>query len=99
MRPWLVTRDEVNGDPQALRMLASGSTGETMQVGIDRDNGLRWWPISSAISAGFMPLTPARDPTGTPPGAAWDWKPPRYLRPGDLPWNSASGGLERRRRT
>ncbi|MBN9549738.1 MAG: fumarylacetoacetate hydrolase family protein [Alphaproteobacteria bacterium] len=80
--PWLVTRDEV-ADPQKLKMWLkvngemkqNGST-ETMVYGVAH--------VVSYLSQ-FMTLHPGDIvSTGTPPGVGQGFKPPRYLKPGDI---------------
>ena len=80
--PWMVTADEIK-DPQALPMWLDvngqrrqdGST-KTMIFGIEH--------IVSYVSQ-FMTLLPGDViPTGTPSGVAMGFKPPRFLKPGDM---------------
>jgi 2,4-didehydro-3-deoxy-L-rhamnonate hydrolase len=80
--PWLVTADEVP-EPQSLSMwldvnserMQTGSTA-TMIFGVAR--------LVSYISR-FMTLMPGDIiPTGTPPGVGLGFKPPRFLKPGDV---------------
>lgn len=80
--PWLVTRDEVP-DPQKLKMWLKvndttkqdGST-ETMVYGVAH--------VVSYLS-NFMSLQPGDIiTTGTPPGVGMGFKPPQYLKAGDV---------------
>ena len=80
--PWLVTRDEI-ADPQNLAMWLkingatkqNGST-ETMVYGVSY--------LVSYLSQ-FMTLHPGDIiSTGTPPGVGMGFKPPQYLKAGDV---------------
>lgn len=80
--PWLVTPDEVR-DPQALRLWLSVN-GERMQNGTTAPMifGVRF--LVSYLSQ-FMTLHPGDIiSTGTPPGVGDGFRPPRYLKPGDV---------------
>lgn len=80
--PWLVTRDEVS-DPQDLGMWLSVN-GERVQDGSTKTMvyGVRF---SVAYLSQFFTLHPGDIIlTGTPPGVGMGFKPPRYLKPGDV---------------
>lgn len=80
--PWLVTPDEVE-DPQALRLWLSVN-GERVQTGTTARMifGVRF--LISYLSQ-FMTLHPGDIiSTGTPPGVGDGFRPPRYLKPGDV---------------
>ncbi|XDA99247.1 fumarylacetoacetate hydrolase family protein [Sulfitobacter sp. LCG007] len=80
--PWLVTKDEV-ADPQDLGMWLTVN-GEKVQDGSTRTMvyGVRF--LISYLSQ-FMSLQPGDIiSTGTPPGVGMGFKPPRYLRAGDV---------------
>jgi 2-keto-4-pentenoate hydratase/2-oxohepta-3-ene-1,7-dioic acid hydratase in catechol pathway len=80
--PWLVTPDEV-ADPQALDLWLSVN-GEMVQNGTTAPMiyGVRF--LVSYLSR-FMTLHPGDIiATGTPPGVGAGFRPPRYLRPGDV---------------
>ncbi|MBP2234288.1 2-keto-4-pentenoate hydratase/2-oxohepta-3-ene-1,7-dioic acid hydratase in catechol pathway [Sinorhizobium kostiense] len=80
--PWLVTRDEI-GNPQSLRMWLAvngatkqNGTTETMVYGVSY--------LVSYLSQ-FMTLHPGDViSTGTPPGVGLGFKPPQYLKAGDV---------------
>lgn len=80
--PWLVTRDEI-ANPQSLRMWLTvngvtkqNGTTETMVYGVSY--------LVSYLSQ-FMTLHPGDIiSTGTPPGVGLGFKPPQYLRAGDV---------------
>ncbi|ASY65540.1 2-hydroxyhepta-2,4-diene-1,7-dioate isomerase (plasmid) [Sinorhizobium sojae CCBAU 05684] len=80
--PWLVTRDEI-ANPQNLKMWLSvngvtkqNGTTETMVYGVSY--------LVSYLSQ-FMTLHPGDIiSTGTPPGVGLGFKPPQYLKPGDV---------------
>ncbi|EKZ99190.1 fumarylacetoacetate hydrolase family protein [Cupriavidus metallidurans] len=80
--PWLVTRDEVP-DPQKLGMWLDVN-GERMQKGSTATMVFDVATIVSYVSR-FMTLEPGDlIATGTPPGVGMGFKPPRYLRAGDV---------------
>lgn len=80
--PWLVTRDEV-ADPQNLKMWLKVN-GETMQDGSTKTMVYGVAFLVSYLSQ-FMSLLPGDIiSTGTPPGVGMGFKPPRYLKPGDV---------------
>ena len=80
--PWLVTRDEV-ADPQDLSMWLKVN-GEMMQNGSTRTMVFGVAHLVSYLSQ-FMTLHPGDViSTGTPPGVGLGFKPPRYLKPGDV---------------
>jgi 2-keto-4-pentenoate hydratase/2-oxohepta-3-ene-1,7-dioic acid hydratase in catechol pathway len=80
--PWLVTRDAV-ADPQDLTMWLTVN-GETVQNGSTRTMVYGVAHIVSYLSQ-FMTLHPGDViSTGTPPGVGMGFKPPRYLKPGDV---------------
>lgn len=80
--PWLVTRDEI-ANPQSLRMWLTvngvtkqNGTTETMVYGVSY--------LVSYLSQ-FMTLHPGDIiSTGTPPGVGLGFKPPQYLKAGDV---------------
>lgn len=80
--PWLVTRDEV-ANPQSLKMWLTvngvakqNGTSETMVYGVAY--------LVSYLSQ-FMTLHPGDIiSTGTPPGVGLGFKPPQYLKAGDV---------------
>lgn len=80
--PWLVTPDEV-ADPQNLKMWLKVN-GETKQ---DGSTGTMVYGVAFLIHylSQFMTLHPGDViSTGTPPGVGMGFKPPRYLREGDM---------------
>lgn len=80
--PWLVTADEVP-DPQNLSMWLDVN-GERMQSGSTATMIFGVAHLVSYISR-FMTLMPGDViPTGTPPGVGLGFKPPRFLKPGDV---------------
>ncbi|MFB2549941.1 fumarylacetoacetate hydrolase family protein [Ensifer soli] len=80
--PWLVTKDEV-ADPQNLKMWLTVN-GETVQDGTTRTMVYGVAFLVSYLSQ-FMSLHPGDViSTGTPPGVGMGFKPPRYLKPGDV---------------
>ncbi|NUB46387.1 fumarylacetoacetate hydrolase family protein [Fertoebacter nigrum] len=80
--PWLVTRDAV-ADPQDLAMWLTVN-GETVQNGSTRTMVYGVAHIVSYLSQ-FMTLHPGDIiSTGTPPGVGMGFKPPRFLKPGDV---------------
>jgi len=80
--PWLVTADEV-GDPQALELWTTVN-GERRQHGTTAKMIFTVAALVAYVSR-FMSLR-AGDliSTGTPAGVGHGFKPPRYLRPGDV---------------
>ena len=80
--PWLVTRDEI-GDPQNLAMWLTVN-GEKVQNGSTATMIYGVAHIVSYLSQ-FMTLQPGDIiSTGTPPGVGLGFKPPRYLKAGDV---------------
>lgn len=80
--PWLVTPDEI-ADPQALKLWLSVN-GETVQNGTTAKMIYGVRHVVSYLSQ-FMTLHPGDIiSTGTPPGVGDGFRPPRYLRPGDV---------------
>ena len=80
--PWLVTPDEI-GDPQNLSMWLKVN-GERVQNGstLTMVYGVAY--LVSYLSQ-FMTLHPGDIiSTGTPPGVGLGFKPPRYLKAGDI---------------
>ncbi|WP_119461097.1 fumarylacetoacetate hydrolase family protein [Rhodospirillaceae bacterium SYSU D60014] len=80
--PWLVTTDEIP-DPQSLSMWLDVND-ERMQAGSTATMIFGVAQLVSYISQ-FMTLMPGDIiPTGTPPGVGLGFKPPRFLKPGDV---------------
>jgi 2,4-diketo-3-deoxy-L-fuconate hydrolase len=80
--PWLVTADEV-GDPQALE-LDTTVNGERRQHGTTAKMIFSVASLVAYVSR-FMSLQPGDlISTGTPAGVGHGFKPPRYLKPGDV---------------
>ena len=80
--PWLVTRDEVT-DPQNLSMWLTVN-GEKVQNGSTKTMIYGVKHLVSYLSQ-FMTLHPGDIiSTGTPPGVGMGFKPPRYLKAGDV---------------
>lgn len=80
--PWLVTRDEVP-DAQKLGMWLDVN-GERMQKGSTATMVFDVATVVSYVSR-FMTLEPGDlIATGTPPGVGMGFKPPRYLKAGDV---------------
>lgn len=80
--PWLVTPDEV-ADPQALKLWLSVN-GENVQSG-STDKMIYGVRFLVSYLSQFMTLHPGDIiSTGTPPGVGDGFKPPRYLKPGDV---------------
>lgn len=80
--PWLVTKDEVP-DPQNLRLWLKVN-GETVQDGSTKTMVFGVKYLVSYLSQ-FMTLQPGDIiSTGTPPGVGLGFKPPRYLKAGDV---------------
>lgn len=80
--PWLVTTDEV-ADPQKLKMWLTVN-GETKQNGSTETMVYGVAHVVSYLSQ-FMTLHPGDIiSTGTPPGVGMGFKPPHYLRAGDV---------------
>ena len=87
--PVLVTRDEF-GVPDAQE-LATFVNGERRQLAKLRDLIFDVPAIIEAVSA-YVPLDPGDlIATGTPAGVGIGFKPPKYLKPGDLVKISISG--------
>ena len=80
--PWLVTPDEV-ADPQSLKLWLSVN-GEKVQNG-NTDKMIYGVRFLVSYLSQFMTLHPGDIiSTGTPPGVGDGFKPPRYLKPGDV---------------
>ncbi len=80
--PWLVTRDEI-ADPQKLAMWLTVN-GDTKQNGSTETMVYGVAYLVSYLSQ-FMTLHPGDIiSTGTPPGVGMGFKPPQYLKPGDV---------------
>ncbi|MCA1404245.1 fumarylacetoacetate hydrolase family protein [Ensifer sp. IC3342] len=80
--PWLVTRDEI-ANPQNLKMWLTVN-GETKQNGTSETMVYGVAYLVSYLSQ-FMTLHPGDViSTGTPPGVGMGFKPPQYLKPGDV---------------
>ncbi|ASY72101.1 2-hydroxyhepta-2,4-diene-1,7-dioate isomerase [Sinorhizobium fredii USDA 205] len=80
--PWLVTRDEI-ADPQNLAMWLKVN-GDTRQNGSTETMVYGVAYLVSYLSQ-FMTLHPGDIiSTGTPPGVGMGFKPPQYLKPGDV---------------
>ncbi len=80
--PWLVTADDV-GDPQALK-LWTDVNGERRQ---DSTTAKMIFSVADLIAyvSEFMSLNPGDVlSTGSPHGVANAFKPPRFLKPGDV---------------
>jgi 2-keto-4-pentenoate hydratase/2-oxohepta-3-ene-1,7-dioic acid hydratase in catechol pathway len=80
--PYLVTGDELQ-NPHKLRLWLKVN-GETRQ---DSNTSDLIFPVPYLVSyiSQFMTLLPGDViSTGTPPGVGLGFKPPRYLKPGDL---------------
>jgi len=94
--PWLVTPDEV-GDVQDLA-LSLEVNGERVQTGSTASMVFGVAEIISYLSE-MMTLHPGDViATGTPPGVGMGFKPPRYLRAGDVMELSIEGlGKQRQR--
>ena len=80
--PWLVTPDEI-GDPHKLRLWLTVN-GETKQDNSTSDMIFKVPHLISYISQ-FMTLLPGDViTTGTPQGVGLGFKPPQYLKAGDV---------------
>ncbi|MET0606348.1 MAG: fumarylacetoacetate hydrolase family protein [Beijerinckiaceae bacterium] len=80
--PWMVTKDEID-DVQKLAMWLDVN-GERMQTGSTKTMIFDVRTIVSYISE-FMTLEPGDlITTGTPPGVGLGFKPPRFLKAGDV---------------
>jgi 2,4-didehydro-3-deoxy-L-rhamnonate hydrolase len=80
--PWLVTRDEIS-NPQKLAMWLDVN-GQRMQTGSTKTMIFGAAKLVSYVSQ-FMTLLPGDViTTGTPPGVGLGFKPPRYLKKGDV---------------
>src|SRR5262249_4201665 len=87
--PWLVTRDEF-GEPDAQE-LATYVNGERRQFARLRDMIFDVATIIEVVSA-YVTLEPGDlIATGTPAGVGLGFKPPRYLRAGDVVRVAISG--------
>lgn len=94
--PWLVTPDEV-ADPQALELWLDVN-GERMQTG---NSSLMIFSCAELVArcSRVMTLEPGDlIITGTPPGVGMGFKPPRFLKAGDVVELGISGlGSQRQR--
>ncbi|MDA1326024.1 MAG: fumarylacetoacetate hydrolase family protein [Proteobacteria bacterium] len=80
--PWLVTSDEV-GDPQN-KNLWTRVNGEARQAGNTSDMVFGFAQLIAYVTE-FMSLQPGDVlTTGSPHGVAAGFKPPKWLRPGDV---------------
>ena len=80
--PWLVTTDEIS-NPQKLAMWLDVN-GQRMQTGNTKTMIFGVTKIVSYLSQ-FMTLLPGDViTTGTPPGVGMGFKPPRFLKKGDV---------------
>jgi len=80
--PWMVTADEI--DPARPLELSTRLNGERMQSGSTKTMIFDCASIVSYVSQ-FMTLLPGDlIITGTPPGVGHGFKPPRYLKAGDV---------------
>jgi 2-keto-4-pentenoate hydratase/2-oxohepta-3-ene-1,7-dioic acid hydratase in catechol pathway len=80
--PWLATADEIT-DPHNLRLWLKVN-GETKQDG-NSSNLIFKIPFLISYLSGFMTLLPGDViSTGTPAGVGLGFKPPQYLKPGDI---------------
>ena len=80
--PWLVSADEVD-DPQRLGMWLDVN-GERCQTGNTKTMIFGVAKLVSYLSK-FMPLNPGDViSTGTPPGVGSGFKPPKFLKKGDV---------------
>ncbi len=80
--PWLVTKDEI-ADPQALKMWLTVN-GVSKQDGSSKTMVYGVAHVVSYLSQ-FMTLHPGDIiSTGTPPGVGMGFKPPQYLKAGDV---------------
>jgi len=80
--PWLVTPDEIP-DPHNLRLWLKVN-GETKQDG-NSSNLIFKIPFLISYLSRFMTLLPGDViSTGTPAGVGLGFKPPQYLKPGDI---------------
>lgn len=80
--PFIATRDEI-ADPQNLRLWLK-LNGETIQ---DSSTAQMIFGVRTLVSyvSQFMTLLPGDIiTTGTPPGVGLGFKPPKFLRPGDV---------------
>ncbi|MFZ9137287.1 MAG: fumarylacetoacetate hydrolase family protein, partial [Hylemonella sp.] len=80
--PWMVTRDEIT-NPQKLAMWLDVN-GVRMQTGNTKTMIFSVAKIVSHVSE-FMTLMPGDViTTGTPPGVGLGFKPPKFLKKGDV---------------
>jgi 2-keto-4-pentenoate hydratase/2-oxohepta-3-ene-1,7-dioic acid hydratase in catechol pathway len=80
--PWLVTTDEIP-DPQAVGLALQVNGG----VRQDSNSADMIFGVAEIVSylSGFMTLLPGDViVTGTPPGVGMGFKPPKYLKAGDV---------------
>lgn len=80
--PWLVSRDEI-ADPQKLGLWTKVN-GETRQDGNTDKMVYGLKHLLSYLSAMMSLQTGDIVSTGTPPGVGSGFKPPRFLKPGDV---------------
>lgn len=94
--PWLVTRDEIT-NPQKLAMWLDVN-GVRMQTGNTKTMIFSVAKIVSHVSE-FMTLMPGDViTTGTPPGVGLGFKPPKFLKKGDVVTLGIEGLGEQRQR-
>ena len=82
MGPWIATADEL--DPGAGVDVRCWVNGELRQHGNTRDFVFDVPALIATISAGMTLLPGDVISTGTPAGVGIGFKPPRFLRPGDV---------------
>ena len=80
--PWFVSRDEI-ADPQRLRLWTKVN-GETRQDGNTDKMVYGLKHLLSYLSAMTSLRTGDVVSTGTPPGVGAGFRPPRFLKPGDV---------------
>ena len=80
--PWLVSRDEI-ADPQKLRLWTKVN-GETRQDGNTDKMIFGLKRLLSYLSAMTSLRTGDVVSTGTPPGVGAGFRPPKFLKPGDV---------------
>ncbi|MFZ9296960.1 MAG: fumarylacetoacetate hydrolase family protein [Hylemonella sp.] len=94
--PWMVTRDEIT-NPQKLAMWLDVN-GVRMQTGNTKTMIFSVAKIVSHVSE-FMTLMPGDViTTGTPPGVGLGFKPPKFLKKGDVVTLGIEGLGEQRQR-
>jgi len=82
MGPWLVTRDEV-GDPHGLR-LQTTVNGEKRQDSSTKDLIFDCYELVEHLSTAFTLEPGDVIATGTPSGVGIGFKPPKFLKVGDV---------------